>query len=280
MVPLIINNKQTNYLIDESGLIFNNKTKKKLSGGIKPNGYISVKLTIDGVKKDYLVHRLVAETFLKNSQHLPQVNHKDKNKLNNNVSNLEWVTASENIKHAASTRKPRQPIQAIHEDILNSSEWKQYKNSNYYFCKDGRGANVKTGKYLNSSASFNNGYLKYYLYLNNKSCSFLVHSIIYDLFGERVLEKNEQINHKDGNKQNNNINNLEAISRSDNMKHSYYVLQQNVKIVYQYDLENNLLKIYPSISQAAKENNCNISGISQAMSGKIKTYKGFYWKNQ
>lgn len=53
-------------------------------------GYRRLWLCKDGVQKNYKVHRIVAEAFLANDKNLPQVNHKDENKNNNNVDNLEW----------------------------------------------------------------------------------------------------------------------------------------------------------------------------------------------
>lgn len=64
------------------------------------NHYYHVTLFLNGKRKIYLVHRLVAQAFIPNPKNLPQVNHKDGNKTNNNAKNLEWVTCSENIKHA------------------------------------------------------------------------------------------------------------------------------------------------------------------------------------
>ena len=53
-------------------------------------GYLKVNLYKNNIKKEYFVHRLVAEAFIPNTENLPEVNHKDENKLNNNAENLEW----------------------------------------------------------------------------------------------------------------------------------------------------------------------------------------------
>lgn len=65
----------------------------------KSKGYMRVVLVDRDIKRNVFVHRLVAEAFLTNPDNLPQVNHKDENRENNSVSNLEWVTAKENINY-------------------------------------------------------------------------------------------------------------------------------------------------------------------------------------
>lgn len=77
--------------------------EKILKQQIQRNGYLLVGLRKEGKQKFILVHRIVASAFIPNIENKKQVNHIDGNKLNNKVNNLEWVTASENIKHAYKT---------------------------------------------------------------------------------------------------------------------------------------------------------------------------------
>lgn len=64
------------------------------------HNYTSTSLYKDGKKHDVMVHRIIAETFIPNPNNFQCVNHKDGDKHNNNVDNLEWVTYSENTQHA------------------------------------------------------------------------------------------------------------------------------------------------------------------------------------
>lgn len=69
-------------------------------GNINHDGYLRIKFSIDGKVFNKFSHVLVAEHFIPNPNNFPQINHIDGNKLNNNVNNLEWCTASQNMQHA------------------------------------------------------------------------------------------------------------------------------------------------------------------------------------
>ena len=74
--------------------------KHTINGFEHKSGYMKVALYKDGIKKTFPLHRVVASAFLENPGNKEQVNHKDGNKKNNSVKNLEWCTQEENQRHA------------------------------------------------------------------------------------------------------------------------------------------------------------------------------------
>lgn len=87
------------YSINEKGEVYSERSQKKLKPWEQPNGYLIVRLSKNGRVFPRYIHRLVGETFLENPNFLSEINHKDANRKNNNVKNLEWVSRSENMKH-------------------------------------------------------------------------------------------------------------------------------------------------------------------------------------
>lgn len=81
-----------NYLTKRKNLI----TQKEKILKPKKERYLRIELSKNGKAKIYLLHRLVAEAFIPNPENLPQINHKDENKYNNCVDNLEWCSAKYN----------------------------------------------------------------------------------------------------------------------------------------------------------------------------------------
>lgn len=95
---------------------------------IDTSGYMQVVLTKNKKRKSYKVHRLVAMVFIPNHNNLPQINHKDENKLNNNVENLEWCTHEYNCQYG--TRSYRCTIHRNHKvkQILNGKAINEYSS--------------------------------------------------------------------------------------------------------------------------------------------------------
>lgn len=88
------------YSVSDFGRIRNDKTGRIMKTPCGKNGYPRVNLYDDMKASSKSVHRFVAETFIPNTENKEQINHIDGNKMNNNVTNLEWVSPSENIRHS------------------------------------------------------------------------------------------------------------------------------------------------------------------------------------
>lgn len=93
------------YSIDKNGTIFSFRKKmyKALKGSMAKNGYLLVKVCNEKGVKRFPAHRLVAATWLQKPSNIVQINHLDGVKTNNKITNLEWVTAKQNIQHAFAT---------------------------------------------------------------------------------------------------------------------------------------------------------------------------------
>lgn len=273
---LIIDNIETHYQIDNNGTVYNTQTQKELIGSIYNTGYKMVRLTVNGKSKGYAVHRLVAQTFLDNSENLPVVNHKDGDKTNNKVENLEWVTQSQNRRHAIKQLKTglahgiRKKVDISEKD----SFWKRYKNTNYLVSKDGQVYNTKT-RILLKQTSNQSGYIRYTLRIDNKNCSKQAHILVLETWTDQDLT-GKVINHKDGNKSNNNIINLQVVSKSENAKHAIYQLDKIGKHVLEV-FNNETIKEYQSIMQAAREKQVTQGAIRYALKNETQCC-GHYWQ--
>jgi len=108
-VEVGIHPKCNGHYILSDGKVYSKMCDKFLLGyiGRTNNGYHKVMIQYGNTKRNCRVHRLVAETFLVNDNDLPEVDHIDRNRVNNHLSNLRWVSRSENLKNRDMTNVGR-----------------------------------------------------------------------------------------------------------------------------------------------------------------------------
>ena len=134
-------------------------------------GYLRVSLYENGIKKDELVHRLVLEAFVENPNNLPEVNHRDEVKDNNELSNLEWCDAGYNINYGTRNEKISKKVRAINVETgevitFNSTQEagsKGYAQSGVAAACKGVYKDSKTGKLIGGDGRTYKGYRWYYM---------------------------------------------------------------------------------------------------------------------
>jgi len=116
-----------NYAVSNFGNVINIKSQKMLRQQIK-NNYFSVALSSNNIRKSFLVHRLLANAFMDNFDNKKTVNHIDKNKINNNVNNLEFATQKEQNEHNYATEENKRttnkakPVLRLDKDTTETLE--------------------------------------------------------------------------------------------------------------------------------------------------------------
>jgi hypothetical protein len=119
-----------NYEVNENGEVWSRITNRFLKPHVSSkDGYLRVVLRKDGRSYSRTIHRIVAETFLPNSDVLPCINHIDENKRNNHLSNLEWCTHQENMNHGTAIKRARDNTDYQSIALKNSKRVKQIDNT-------------------------------------------------------------------------------------------------------------------------------------------------------
>lgn len=113
------------YEVSNLGRVRNMKSGRTLKPQLQKNGYLTHQLSEHNKRKTLLLHRIIATAFIDNPGKKPQVNHIDENKLNNDLSNLEWCTEKENMTHGTRTKRAAEKLSQkviqldLNDNILN-----------------------------------------------------------------------------------------------------------------------------------------------------------------
>jgi len=258
-----LNGEKWNYLIYDDGRVYSLYTNKFLSPDTS-SGYARYLLCSKEKRKKFTAHMLVGLHFIPNPNNFPILNHKDKNRLNNNVDNLEWISYSNNVKLENRSKYEKIILYFTEEEIANE-EWRPFRDGRYWASNLGRLKNNDSGKILNGDINHYLIYMRDYLkFKNGEKQTIPRHHIIWEAFHPN--EKIIVINHIDGNRANNRLENLENVTYSENLKKAYTVTKtKKTRKCKGINLKTGEEKLFFSVIDAANYVNCNESNIRAAL---------------
>ncbi|MCM1217906.1 MAG: HNH endonuclease [Lachnospiraceae bacterium] len=143
----------------------------------------------------------------------------------------------------------------------------------------GRARSNKTNNVLKGKTRAD-GYLEWCFSINGKKETHMAHRIVYEAF-YGPIENEYVINHIDGDRTNCQLSNLEKITQSENVNHGIYTLKSSKKVkpVGKYTMSNELLEVYLSCAEAARQNEgCIPNLIVNVCNHKKNSHHGFIWK--
>lgn len=258
-----------NYSVSEYGDVYSKKTNKLL----KPeniSGYNRITLVTGSriSKRKIFIHHLVFICFLIYDVNIYSIDHIDRNKTNNHYSNLRQASMKEN------NNNRKNMIRKINNEkdiVILGERWKKYTTKEGNSIEISDKGRIKSGNIITKGRLMEKGYYTYN--------SFLVHRLVAEVFiGNPDNNNNMIVNHINGVKTDNRIENLEWISQKENTIHGHQLKTSNIlKSVEQYNDKGNIIAKYPSIQKASEYSDINRSNIEYSLNHSVKA-GGFLWK--
>lgn len=228
------------YQVSNLGRIksFKGKKEKIRKPGVIRGGYLGIMLSKNNKSKSFKIHRLVAMTFIPNPNNYPEVNHKDENKKNNCVDNLEWCTKRYNLFYNDRINKERVDRLRI--------EAKKRQRPVCQYDSNGNLINIfnsikEAAEFIDKNKDFSSGI--------TKCCNGIYHhcaTFVWRYQGDSFYEFN--------------------------------LKYRKCKKVSQYSKDGNYIKTWDSIKIASEHTGIDGSAIVKVCKGKLKSTGGYIWK--